>query len=134
MNSIIARIGEFVKHHREHIWRAFVLLLIGWSAFNIGLLRARQGSQPAQMAPLLQVRDSAVSRTPETQGQGTQSTAPTPDHSDLRVVVSKGSSSKKYHHSWCSSGTRIKEANRLWFPTAQDAQAAGYTLAGNCTE
>jgi hypothetical protein len=48
--------------------------------------------------------------------------------------VSKSSASKKYHHAWCSSGLRIKEENRVWFPTADDAIAAGYSLAGNCRE
>jgi len=124
--------GEFVKHRREYLWRLCILGLIGWSAYNIGLIRAQSGVQPAQTAPLIRTRESVVSQTAEYPGQG--STAIRTDRSDPRVVVSKSSSSKKYHHAWCSSGQRIKEENRVWFPTAADAQAAGYSLAGNCTE
>jgi methylphosphotriester-DNA--protein-cysteine methyltransferase len=33
---------------------------------------------------------------------------------------------------WCSSANRIKEENKVFFLTKEAAQAAGYTLAGNC--
>ena len=127
MGDIIARIGEFVKRHREAGWQCLVLCLIGWSAYNIGTLRG-QSAAPGPAVPLLEARDSIVSQTPAPgRGSGV-------DRSDTRVVVSKSSASKKYHYSWCSSALRIKEENRVWFPTAAAAQAAGYSLAGNCSE
>lgn len=131
VKTIIARIGEFVKRRQEALWRLLVLSLISWSTYNLGLLHAQRGGNPAQSSAILKVRDSIVSHTP-VPGQGSASGTQRPPHDDIRVVASKTSSSKKYHFSWCSSGQRIKEANRIWFPTAQDAQAAGYTLAGNC--
>lgn len=124
--AIIARIGDFVKHHKELLWRAFIMLCIGWSAYNIGLIEARRGVQPAQSSALLHARESIVSQTP-TIGERT-----TVNKSDTRVVTSRNSSSKKYHYSWCASGKRIKETNRVWLPSEQDALRAGYTLAGNC--
>ena len=51
---------------------------------------------------------------------------------DLRVVVSKASTTKKYHFTWCAGAKQIKETNKLWFETELLAQKAGYTLAGNC--
>ena len=133
MKTSIANIVGFVKRHQDRLWRGFVLVLIAWSGFNVGIISARKGAIPAQEATLFQSRTSIVSQTPVPAGQGSQTTVRL-DKSDVRVVVSKGSSSKKYHYSWCSSGQRIKEPNRLWFPTAQAAEAAGYTLAGNCSE
>lgn len=130
VKSIIARIGDFVKRRQDTLWRIFVLLLIGWSSYNIGLIRSGRAPLEASSQGLVQTRASIVSQTPGP-GRGSASTI---DKSDLRVVVSKSSSSKKYHHSWCSSGLRIKEENRVWFSTAAAAQAAGYTLAGNCSE
>jgi len=52
---------------------------------------------------------------------------------DMRVVVSKASDSKKYHYSWCNTWKRIKLENQLWFSSDKEAEANGYTLAGNCT-
>lgn len=139
MRAIIARMGDFVKwirgarceRYREYLWQGFVLTLIAWSAYNLGIIGARHGAKPAQEAALFQPRTAIVSQTPQTTGQGI--VKPTVDHSDPRVVASKTSSSKKYHHSWCSSGQRIKPENQLWFPSAAAAQSAGYSLAGNCT-
>ena len=129
MNGIIARIGEFVKRHRDHAWQGSVLLLIAWSGYNLGLIRAHQGTLPAQ--GLAAVRDGIVSQTPSPSEKGTQ--APAVGHTDLRVVVSTTSSSKKYHFSWCSGAKRIKPENQKWFPSESSAQAAGYTLAANCS-
>jgi hypothetical protein len=100
-------------------------VLVGWSAYNLGLIRARRGAEPAQ-ALLFRASATDVPR-PSPTGQGRA------DRSDPRVVVSKTSASKKYHHTWCASAGRIKEENRVWYPTAADAEAAGYSLAGNCT-
>jgi micrococcal nuclease len=37
-----------------------------------------------------------------------------------------------YHLAHCSAPVQMKEANRVTFATAADAQAAGYRLAGDC--
>lgn len=130
--EIVAKIGDFVKRHREHLWTGLLLALVAWSAYNLGLVRGHRGAAPLQEAAVFRPREGIVSPTgaPARQGRG----AAAADKSDQRVVVSKSSDSKKYHHAWCPGATQIKEANRVWFPTADDAKAAGYTLAGNCTE
>ncbi len=49
---------------------------------------------------------------------------------DERVVASR--TGTKYHLPWCAGALAIKEENKLWFNTPEDAQRAGYTPAGNC--
>jgi hypothetical protein len=112
--------------------RDVLVALVGWSAYNLGLVRAHRGVEPLQEAAVFKPREGIVSQTPAKAGKGIPQ--PTADKSDQRVVVSKSSSSKKYHRTWCPGAKQIKEANRIWFPTADDAEAAGYSLAGNCTE
>jgi|GEM_PF-673866 len=41
--------------------------------------------------------------------------------------------SDKYHHRDCAAANQIKEENKVWFATPQDAEAAGYT-ASKCTQ
>lgn len=38
----------------------------------------------------------------------------------------------KYHLPWCSGALRIKDENKVWFTTKEEAEAAGYTPASNC--
>jgi len=47
-----------------------------------------------------------------------------------RVVVSK--SGTKYHLLTCSGASTIKEANKVYFDSIDQAKAAGYTPAANC--
>jgi hypothetical protein len=125
---IVAKTALWVKRHG---WSVLAAILGLWSAYNLGLLAAHRGREPLQEAAVFQAREGNVPRTSSAAGQGTQQ--PQLDRSDTRVVVSKSSTSKKYHHPWCAGAKQIKEANRLWFASPAEAQAAGYTLAGNCT-
>lgn len=49
---------------------------------------------------------------------------------DGLVIASKNGS--KYHHIHCPGAKQIKEENKIEFASARDAEASGYTLAGNC--
>jgi len=47
-----------------------------------------------------------------------------------KYVASKNSN--KYHAPWCSGAQRIKEENKIWFNSKEEAEASGYTPASNC--
>jgi len=53
------------------------------------------------------------------------------------VVAEKGSivaskSGTKYYSPWCSGVVRIKEENKIWFNSVEEAQARGLTPASGC--
>ena len=37
-----------------------------------------------------------------------------------------------YHLPWCSGAERIKEENKIWFNSKEEAERAGYRPAQNC--
>ncbi len=45
-------------------------------------------------------------------------------------VASK--SGTKYHLPWCPGAGQIKEENKIWFKSKEEAERAGYTPAANC--
>lgn len=47
-----------------------------------------------------------------------------------KYVASKNSD--KYHAPWCSGAKRIKEENKIWFASKEEAAQAGYSPASNC--
>lgn len=62
-----------------------------------------------------------------------QQLAPTASSGALETVNFVASrNGKNYYYPWCSGVARLKEANKIWFSSAQAAQAAGYTLAKSC--
>ncbi|HZZ99383.1 MAG TPA: hypothetical protein VFK07_01600 [Candidatus Paceibacterota bacterium] len=119
--GIIAKIKKLVKSYEGELLLVICLILTAGIGFNIGLIKAKGNpiSAGAQTAEISQTAATPAIPTA------------TPDP---RVVVSKSSKSKVYHYSWCSGAKSIADKNKVWYPTAAAAQAAGYTLAANCKE
>ncbi len=38
----------------------------------------------------------------------------------------------KYHLPWCAGAKQMKEENKIWFNTKEEAEKAGYLPASNC--
>ena len=53
-----------------------------------------------------------------------------PESASSPLVASK--SGTKYHLTTCPGAGRIKEENKIYFSTTNEAEAAGYTPAANC--
>lgn len=47
-----------------------------------------------------------------------------------QYVASKNGSA--YHFPWCPGAKRIKEENKIWFQTKEEAETRGYKPAANC--
>ncbi|HXV27160.1 MAG TPA: hypothetical protein VD862_04025 [Candidatus Paceibacterota bacterium] len=108
--------GVWIKPYAWNLWAGACLGLLAVSAYSLG----RMGTVSAEPVVIMTPADGAESIV-----------GPAPAR-DMRVVVSAKSSSKKYHHSWCSGAKTIGQENQVWFATAAAAEAAGYTLSGNC--
>jgi len=46
------------------------------------------------------------------------------------IVASKNGT--KYYFPWCAGVNRIKEENKIYFSTEEQARGEGYDLAANC--
>lgn len=47
-----------------------------------------------------------------------------------KYVASKSGSA--FHYPWCPGAIKIKEENKIWFQTKEEAISKGYKPAGNC--
>jgi methylphosphotriester-DNA--protein-cysteine methyltransferase len=69
---------------------------------------------------------------PTATSEPTQTTGTTTTPEAGQIVGNKNS--KKYHLPGCPSYDSVSEKNRVYFKTAAEAEAAGYTKAGNCNK
>ncbi len=123
MRRILSKFADLVKYYKKDIFLGFCIVLIAVIGFNLGQLNAsHKTTSQANIYPTETSLNPVQNKIKVTPSQP----------KDLRVVVSKASSSKKYHFTWCPGAKKIKETNKLWFNNDLAAQKAGYTLAGNC--
>jgi hypothetical protein len=73
---------------------------------------------------------SAPTQAPVTQGQVVVPVVTTAVGAPY--VASKAGT--KYHHITCPGAKQIKEENKIYFASVQEAMAAGYSKAANCNQ
>lgn len=108
----IAEVREKCKSFRDAIIIG-ILLLASSLSFGLGYLAgldAGRGRVSPETPPALSVATTSAS------GQ---------------VVASRNGT--KYYLPQCAGAARITDANKVWFASVSAAEAAGYTLAANCT-
>ncbi|MBI4117099.1 MAG: hypothetical protein HY451_00185 [Parcubacteria group bacterium] len=128
---MIAEVSNIIK---KNLFLIFLITLIAFLSFQLGR-NSKQASQPIKIEkaniqeifqPNANVRINA-NDTNNTESRGAE-------RIDFRVVVSKKSTSKKYHFLWCPGAKQIKEENKIYFNSEKEAVSAGYSLAGNCAK
>ena len=119
----IAKLGEKGKLLVENnaIYASIVVIIVGMASFGLGRLSA-----PENRVESVAIENPYPSS--ELVLGGGESVLVSSEEG--KFVASR--SGTKYHFPWCSGAKRIKEENKLWFVTKEDAEAAGYEPAKNC--
>ena len=110
---------------KEDVFILLIIVLVGFGGFGLGRL---------SLASL--AKSDVELYTPDSQ-KGIVDTggAVAPQEISMqengRMLVASVAGSK-YHLPWCSGALSIKEENKVWFATEEEARAAGDTPAANC--
>lgn len=112
----------------KNVLTVLILILVGIGSFELGRLSKSGGNggikieYSDQAANALYAAPAASSTAQAAQtGQGASKGA--------YFASSRGS---KYYPADCAAGQNIKEANKVWFETREDAERAGYELSTSC--
>ena len=132
MNDSIKEIRQKIKQfirllESKDVFMVLVIILVAFASFGLGRVSKMENNQiPVkieQQASIIQAQNVLNSaQNGEIKGALLAN--------DKMYVVSKNGS--KYHFPWCSGAKRMKESNKIWFATAEEARAVGYEPAGNC--
>ena len=121
---------------------ALLLILTAVSAFGLGRLSVAQNTPQNKEIKMTEMPASAL--VAESNGQETvkvsespTTTPKTPEQSTQQVIPQKeqyvaSKNGTKYHLPWCPGAKQIKEENKIWFSSKEEAEKAGYTPASNC--
>ena len=122
---------EFLNLIKKNLFLIFLIVLISLLSFQLGRI-SKNASQPiriekAAIQEIFSGQNSDIKTSGDSKNRGVE-------NFDFRVVMSKKSTSRKYHFLWCTGAKQIKEENKIYFNSAEEAISTGYTLAANCSK
>jgi hypothetical protein len=110
----------------RNIYVILIIVLVSLASFGLGRLsKIEEGRPPVNIInrnTIPAIANTAISPTPNI-GEEVREI-------NEQYVASKNGS--KYHLPWCSGAQRIKEENKIWFETKEEAERASYSPAANC--
>ena len=124
------RFSQFWSDYRKDaLWAAGVTLVV-FTAFGLG----RATAPIPEKSPIVVEKFPLQASVAETSMGETQGNSATPfgtaPNKIGKFVASKNGT--KYYLPSCSGANRIKEENRIWFVSEQEAESSGYEPAKNC--
>lgn len=130
---------QFVKDNQNDIILIIGIILIALISFGAGrlyeaslaeeagiLTNSPPNHEPEQMA-------NVASNTPaQNPTDSTSQNLIDKTSNALKIQIVGNKNSKIYHYPWCSGAKNMKEGNKVFFNSIEEAQKAGYKPAGNC--
>lgn len=125
-------VKSWVEHNRSDLYIAAIIFLVGMASFGLGRLSVLwPKKEPITVTNDERLRPKANVGTSYSQRQSSALSAfGVRPSANSKYVASK--SGTAYHYPWCQGALKIKEENKIWFQTKEDAVKAGYKPAGNC--
>lgn len=115
---------------------AIAAVLACTGCFGLGFLAGKEAGggdiiiqEPSVSAPTEEV--SSVPKSSQLASPSAALTSPPPATSPGGQYVASKSGSK-YHLPWCPGAKQMKEENKIYFSSKEEAEAAGYAPAANC--
>jgi hypothetical protein len=120
-----------------------LIIVVGFGAFGLGRLSVSQNDSTSSVQLVYPRGESGtVSVVPASILSPKSSSVSTPSiKSDLSLQNSVDNSGKdivassrgsKYYYTWCSGAKNLSEANKIFFSTESEAEAAGYSKSTSC--
>lgn len=123
-------IGDLIKKGREYkntIVAGLILILIFFLGMGIGMLIRQPKSNPIIIDKNVKI---GLPFTSDKITQKNEFSGNPLNFAGSNFVASING--KAYYPKGCKSANVIKEENRIWFESAEEAEEEGYALAKNC--
>jgi hypothetical protein len=123
------KIKQFVESDKgKDILIVIIVILVGVGSFELGRLSNETNSTGVKVEYPDQNSEQPASVTSLVNPDQQLASATTLENKNF-FASSKGS---KYYTVSCAAGKTIKQENRVYFNTGEEAETAGYTLSSSC--
>lgn len=120
IKNLCKRLFGWIKINNKELYLSIVIILVATISFGLGRLS--------------KIREEKTPITIENVGTSTEIIANTLNKNvtESPKIFVASRNGKKYYYAWCDSANVIKEQNRIWFATKDEAEKSGYQPAANC--
>jgi hypothetical protein len=127
----------------DNVFVGFLFVLVGFGSFGLGRMPI---VETPHQASILSTPSAKIIDTQVNTGPGTSSTTAKNNDAESKYISSlqnegqdvqkfvASKSGTKYHKLTCPGAKQIKETNKIFFATENDAESAGYSKAANCPD
>lgn len=126
------KIKRFVESETgKDILVVLIVILVGLGSFELGRLSKENQSSGIKIEYPDQIEAKGVNVTSNVISSANTSLLD-PASNSIGKTFFASSRGSKYYTISCSAGKTIKQENRVWFTTGNEAEQAGYTLSSGC--
>ncbi len=125
------KIKQFIDSEKgKDLLTILIVILVGLASFGLGRMSTKENSSPGVKITYPAGPANAISAL--------DSTSPyIKNEKTSQNTISSGNyfasiRGKKYYSLDCSGGGTIKDTNKVWFKTEEEAQKAGYEISSTC--
>ena len=129
IHDLSKKVKTFFEENRQDLYIATIIFLVGMASFGLGRLSVSWPKKESITITNgeLQMPNGKKAKNNKNPSLGVGSAS---SSSKGRYVASK--SGTAYHYPWCPGALKIKEENKIWFQTKEEAESRGLKPAGNC--
>lgn len=125
MEKIKSKITSWIESEKgKDILVVIIVILVGLGSFELGRLSKENSSRGLKIEYPSQNENQAANAILS------KNLSPNSNSTGKNFFAS--SRGTKYYSLGCSGGKTIKQENRVYFATGEEAQQAGYTLSNSC--
>jgi len=124
----LQKIKSFIEENKSDIYIATIIFLVSLASFGLGRLSVLWPKKE----PITITGTDRKSQAANNEENGLNESSASLISKILKGKYVGSKSGKAYHFPWCAGALKIKEGNKIWFQTKEEAEKAGYKPAGNC--
>ena len=127
LSQYVEKVKSWILNNKSDCYVAILIFLVGLASFGLGRLSVLwPKKEPIEISNSQFLISNDEKRKSAIAGES----ASTISSVQGKYVASKNGTA--YHFPWCSGAQKIKEENKMWFQTKEEAEKSGYKPAGNC--
>ncbi len=126
LGDYFIKVKPWIGENKSDLYIAGIIFLVSLASFGLGRLSILW----PEKEPVRITNNQDVITATADSGEGRVETASVVPALRGKYVASQNGTA--YHFPWCPGATRIKEENKIWFDTKEEAEGRGYRPAANC--